>query len=257
MKRVWITSLGRDQQKVQSTMAMLKKYALDANGHFWIDDLEKMAWMAARDELIRGDTAAWIILSSPQDIRVGSVRYGLSLLALSMQAVRGHGIPIVFLHDGAPLTNDMLPTPFRGAEILSMGNPAVGAKLVAAANTPVKRIETDYRLDVIALPKLGLWFEVGPVHDAWEGVMFGVNGGEIDFQGVGPKGKLPDRAVLEYPMEGMMLSAGEAEYAAWAVQNELSGDSSYYVRVKGEPSSIIFGPLAGDHGGEVFVLSLT
>jgi hypothetical protein len=257
MKKVWITSLSRDEQKVQGTMAMLKKYALDGNGHFWVDDLEKMAWMAARDELIKKDTAAWIILSSDQDIAVPSVRYGLSLLALSMQAVKGHGTPIMFLHDGAPPSHDMLPPPFRGAEILPAGNPVVGAKVVAAANTPAKGIETDYRLDVIGMPKIGLWFEVGPANDLWKGVMFGVNGGEIDFHGVGPKGRLHDRAVLEYPMEGMRLSVGDVEYAAWAVRNELRKDGSYYVRVKGGPSSILFGPLAGDHGGDVFVLRLT
>jgi hypothetical protein len=257
MKKVWITSLGRDQQKVQSTMAMLKKYALDANGHFWIDDLEKMAWMGARDELIKKDTAVWIILSSDPELGTESIRYGLSLLALSMQAARGHGIPIVFLHDGAELTHDVLPTPFRGAEILTMGNPAVGAKLVAMANMPVKRIETDYRLDIIAMPKMGQWFEVGPSQTMWKGVMFGVHGGEIDFHGVGPKGKLPDKAVLEYPMEGLKLSAGDVEYTAWAVQNELSGDSSYYIRVQGEPTSILFGPLAEANDGDVYILRIT
>ncbi|HEU19950.1 MAG TPA: hypothetical protein ENO00_11360 [Deltaproteobacteria bacterium] len=257
MKKVWITSLGRNQEKVQSTMAMLKKYALDANGHFWIDDLKKMVWLSARDELIKRDTVAWIILSSGPELEAESVRYGLSLLALSMQAARGHGIPVIFLHDGEVLSHDKLPTPFRGAEIFTVGNPAVGAKLVAMAHMPVKRIETDYRLDVIAMPRIGQWFEVGPFNAVWKGSMFGVHGGEIDFHGVGPKGQLPEKAVLEYPTEGLKLSAGEVEYTAWAVQNELSGDSSYYIRVQGEPSSILFGPLAEENSGDVYILNLT
>jgi hypothetical protein len=43
MKKIWITSLAHEEKHVQRIMAMLKTYALDANGHFWMDDLKKMA----------------------------------------------------------------------------------------------------------------------------------------------------------------------------------------------------------------------
>ena len=49
---------------------------------------------------------------------------------------------------------------------------------------------------------------------------------------------------------------GEKEYAAWAVQNQLDSGSSYYVRVQGEPKSILFGQLAEGDDAEVYILNL-
>jgi len=256
MKTVWLTSLGRDENKVQKTMKTLKTYAIDANGHFWIDDLKKMAWLGARAELIKDDTALWLILSSDKDLASDSVRYGLSMLALSVQAVRGHGFPIVFLHDGQIPSIDRLPAPFQGAEILAIDNTAIGAKLVARANMPFEKISAEYRLDIYAIPQLGQWFEVGPFDSDWRGAMFGVCGGEIDAHGVGPAGKLPEKAVLEYPMQGLKLTLGEREYVAWAVQNRLDAGSSYYVRIKGEPQSVLFGTLAEGDDAEAYVLNI-
>lgn len=256
MKKVWITSLEHEEALVQEVMTMLKSYALEANGHFWMDDLKKMAWLGPREELIKNDIALWIILSSDKEIASDSVRYGLSMLTLSVQAVRGHGFPIVILHDGNIPSIDTLPTPLRGAEIMAFDNPAVGAKLVAKANMPLKAIPTGYRLDIYAIPQFGQWFEIGPFDTSWKGVMFGVCGAEIDAHGAGPAGKLPDKAVLEYPMKGLKLTVGGEEYVAWAVQNQLDSGSSYYVRIKGEPKAILFGPSAEGDDAEVYMLRL-
>ena len=256
MKKVWISSLAHEEALVQKIMAMLKTYALDANGHFWMDDLKKMAWMGPRKELGKDETALWIILSSDKELASDSVRYGLSMLALSIQAVRGHGFPVVFLHEGKIPSVDSLPTPFQGAEILAAANPAAGPKLVAKANMPQKKIPVEYRLDIHAIPQLGQWFEVGPFESSWKGAMFGVCGGEIDAHGAGPAGKLPEKAVLEYPMQGLKLTMGEKEYTAWAVQNQMDSGLSYYIRVQGKPESILFGPVAEGDDAEVYTLNL-
>jgi len=256
MKMIWISSLARDQEKVQKTMAMLKSYAMEVNGHFWEDDLEKMAWLGPREELIKEDTALWLILSTDELLATPSFRYGLSLLALSAQAFRGHGFPIMLLHEGEIPGADTLPTPLQGAEILAADNPGTGAKIVATVNMPPKKVASEYRLDIHAMPKLGQWFEVGPADSSWKGAMFGVCGAEIDAHGVGPSGKLPQKAVLEYPMKGLKLTLGERDYTAWAVKNDLDGASSYYVRVQGEPDSILLGPLAEGDDAEVYVLDL-
>lgn len=256
MKNIWISSLAHDEEKVQKTMAMLKTYALEVNGHFWEDDLKKMAWFGARNELIKEETALWIILSNDKDLSAGTVRYGLSMLALSVQAVRGHGFPIILLHEGEIPATETLPTPFQGAEILAADSAAAGAKIVTAVNMPQKKVAVEYRLDIYAMPKLGQWFEAGPVDGSWPGAMFGVCGGEIDAHGVGPAGKLPEKAVLEYPLKGLKLNLGEKAYTAWAVKNRLDDASSYYVRVQGEPESILLGPPAESDDAEVYVLRL-
>ena len=256
MKKIWLTALAHDEGRVQKTMAMLKKYGLEVDGHFWVDDLEKMAWLAARDQLVDEATALWLILSSDKEIATDSVRYGLSLLALTVQAAKGHAFPVVLLHEGRIPERDALPTPLQGAEIYAADRPAIGAKLVARVHTPSKMVAGEYRLDLYAMPQIGQWFEVGPTRSPWKGVLFGTLGAEVNAHGVGPKGTLPEKCVLEYPMQGLKLAMGGDEYVAWAVQNELIADSSYYVRVQGEPGSILFGPLPEGDDADVFTLKL-
>ena len=79
---------------------------------------------------------------------------------------------------------------------------------------------------------------------------------EIAFHGVGPKSSLPSKSVLNYPVEGLKLNLGNKEYTAWAVQNELDPDTSYFVKVKGFPESILFGPYSSEEDAEVFVVAL-
>ena len=256
MKGVWVTALGKYEERVKKTLSMLRNYALDANGHFWEDDLEKMAWFGPKEQLLKQDTALWLILSNDSDLAAPTIRMGLSLLLLCVQAERGSGFPVVIIHEGGLPNTDSLPTPFQGAQVLSADNPSMGAKIVALANLPPKEVPMDYRLDVYAIQQIGLWFEVGPAKTPWNGVMFGVSGAEIKVHGVGPSGKLPEKAVLEYPMKGLKLNSGEKEYAAWAVKNRLDKASSYFLKVEGEPESILFGQLPEEDDADAFVLHL-
>jgi hypothetical protein len=111
-------------------------------------------------------------------------------------------------------------------------------------------------LDIIANERIGQWFEVRPTQSTWPGVMFGVAGAKILFHAVGPKGQLPSKTVLNYPMEGLKLEMGEKEYIAWATQNELNAETSYYVKVEGFPDSILFGPYSSEESADVFTLKL-
>ncbi len=256
MKKIWITSLAHDQERVQKIMALLKTYAVDADGHFWEDDLQKMAWMGPREHLSDQDTAAWVILWDAEAMATESIRFGLAMLALSVQSIRGHGYPILLVHADQTLLPGELPTPLQGTEVMSETNPAFGARIVALANMPLKKLAAEYRLDVYALPQLGIWFEIGPVDTEWKGAMFGVAGDEINAHGVGPAGKLPQKAVLEYPMQGLELSLADTQYMAWAVQNRLDDATSYYVKVNGQPDAIVLGPLAEGDDAEAYVLRL-
>ena len=113
-----------------------------------------------------------------------------------------------------------------------------------------------YRLDVYGTPEIGQWFEIGPQNNVWPGAMLGIDEGEIQFHAVGPKGSLPTQSVLNYPMKGLRLSLGEREYAAWAVQNELDPQVSYFAKVAGFPSSILFGAYSSREEAEVYVVIL-
>jgi hypothetical protein len=84
--------------------------------------------------------------------------------------------------------------------------------------------------------------------------MLAVDGGDITAHGVGPAGILPQKCVLEYPMQGMRLSFGETEYTGWAVANKLDEQSSYFVKVEGAPFGFLFGPQAKGAEAEVYMV---
>ncbi len=258
MKKVWLSSLVSSEEAVKKVISQLQTYGLEAQGHFWEDDPEKMAWMKVREPLLDPKVALWAILASKEDLSTPSFRYGLSLLAITVQAERGIDFPVVVLQaDGDKVSADTLTTPLKSVDVLSASAATLGAKLVAKVHTTSKeKAASEYRLDLYGNEKIGQWFEVGPRNNSWSGGMFAVSDGEITFHGVGPKGKLPDKAVLNYPLKGIKLNLGEKKYTAWAVQNELSPETSYFVRVKGAPEAILFGPYTSDEDAEVFVMTL-
>ena len=258
-KTVWITVLNksRNEAAAKALYQTVSAYGLSVAGHFWEDLLEKLAWAGPREDLTRRETALWIILGSAEDLAVGTVRYGLSLLAAGVHSMKGYGFPILIAVTEGELAAESLPTQLKGADVLAAGAASLGAKIAAKANLPLKKIEPEYRLDVHGLEGVGQWFEVGPPPGrSWSGVMFGVSSGEINAHGVGSAHKLPERSVLEYPMQGLKLQLGEVEYTAWAVQNTLTDVDSYYLRVNDYPASVLFGPLAQGDDAEVFVVAL-
>ncbi len=257
MKTLWMTSLGASQDLVKTFMSQMKTYGLEVKGHFWKDDLKKMAWMAARESIIDSKTSMWIILGSDKELLAPDTLYGLSLLAITVQAQNGLGFPILILQTaGELLASNKLSTPLQGATVMLLSDPGLGAKLVAKIHTRPKPVSSEYQLDIIGSEHIGQWFEVRPVNSKWPGVMFGVAGAEITFHAVGPAGSLPSKTVLNYPMQGLKLEMGKKEFTAWAAQNELDDETSYFVKVDGSPESIIFGSYSTEEAADVFVLRL-
>jgi hypothetical protein len=252
MKRVWISALAKDEAGVQRLVAGFRTYGLAAGGHFWTDDLAKLAWAGARSELTHPDTGAWVILG-PEGPLAPTVRQGLALLALAAQAAKGPDFPVFLL---GPSPED-LPTPLKGARPFKAGDPALPVKLVAAANKPAAPAAGEYRLDLYPTQGLGLWFEVGPGPGrTWAGALFGVSGGAVDAHGVGPRGQLPERSTVEFPMKGLQLELGGLPHTAWAVRNALEDDQSYFVRVKDLSGSIVFGPFPEGDAADLYRLQL-
>ena len=100
MKKVWITALGHDQALVAKILGTVRQYGLDGNGHFWTDDLKNMAWMVPKEQLTDSENGLWVLLGTKDDLKETSVRFGLSLLAITVLASRGNGFPILFVDTG-------------------------------------------------------------------------------------------------------------------------------------------------------------
>jgi hypothetical protein len=238
-------------------MTKLKTYGLEVSGHFWKDDLKNMAWMAPIENLADPKIPFWAILASGTELNNPDIRYGLCMTALSIQAKKGIGFPIIILQDQSDgIDKDQLPTPLKNAEILSISDPGMGARMVAKAHTPVKPETCEYLINIHGNEQIGQWFEVRPVNASWPGIMFGVSDADITFQAAGPAGNLPAKSVLNYPVQGLKLNLRDTEYIAWAAQNNLNNETSYFVKVNGFPKSIIFGPYSDQEAADVYVLNL-
>jgi hypothetical protein len=133
MKKVWVTALVRDEEKIGKLMGSLKQYGLAADGHFWVDDLKHMAWQAPAEELVKADVALWIIVGNATDVKTPSIGFGLSLLAMKVFAEKGQGFPYIRPCRLFPPTRP--PTLLRGAEAYPF-RPLRRRKGRSFANTP-------------------------------------------------------------------------------------------------------------------------
>jgi len=257
MKTVWISALSKNQPRVAAVSEHLKRYGLQAKGHFWTDEPDKLAWRTALASMLEARADLWLILADNTEMAKTSVRYGLSLLSTALQASRGPGFPIMILWDAPPSV--ALPPILQAATALEEAAPSWAAKIVAKANIAGKAPVLDYRFEVGGDERLGQWFEIGPRTGNWDGVVFGVTGAdvEINFQAVGPQGGLPEKTVIEFAQQGLTLQVGEREFSAWAVRNNVDSANSYYARVKGRPEAILFMPYADESECEATVLQLT
>jgi len=257
MKKIWITSMDSAKEKISQLAAVVQKFGLAMEGHIWEDDNKKMPWIQAKDAVTHPDNGLWAIVASGEDLASTSIAYGLSMLAVIVQAERGSGFPIIILQAaGKPIDPAALPTPFQAADLLSLEDSGLGAKLVARVHGTHKAMDSEYFLNIHGNDQVGQWFELRPQHESWPGVIFGVAGADISFQAVGPQGKLPEKSVLEFPVQGIQISLGEKEVEAWSVRNVLDAQTSYYVKVEGRPAAIIFGPYAEGQEADLFVVNL-
>ncbi len=257
MKSIWLSALNKDEAAVQKILTQLKTYGLELQGHFWQNDNAKMGWLAPRDEMLKADVAMWAVLGSRQELENRDLRYGLSLLALSVQARRGTGLPIVILQtEGEPITTAQLPDPLRRALVMPAADAATPAKLVAKVHAKPPSLPVAYHLDMVGNEQLGQWLQVMPAEESWPGIIFGVDDGEIVFQAVGAPGKLPQKATLNYAMQGLKLEMGGSAFGAWATRNEISSESAYFVKISGQPGTLIFGPYSEEGAAEMYTLRL-
>lgn len=257
-KKIWLTSLEGSQETVQKIMGGLKKYGLEIEGHFWEDDLEKMAWCNPRRELIDENVKMWVLHASAESLAKQSVRYGLSMLALTVQAQKGVGFPIVVVRAGTtPVDAATLPERFNNCVVYQGEASAYGAKIVAALHKPVAKTVLPYRIDVYGIPQIGQWFEIGPAEKDWQGVIFATTGETIKMHAVGPSGQLPEKSVLNYAQQGLKIDMGERSFDGWAVQNVLDTDTSYFVKVEGAPEAVMFCPYSQEDEAEAYVIRLS
>ena len=260
-KKVWMTWLprGEDAPGPDATVSALSQVGLEVAGSHWIDDLEKVAWIELGGLLLDTDKAdIWLIAGREADFSETRIRYGLSMVAAMVSDIREAPLPGMCV--GLDFEPDAASLPTLMSQFLCLNGTQAAwpARVVAAAfGKTGDTADPELRFNVIAHPMLGQWFEVGPRNSEWNGIMFGVDGaGSITHHAVGPRGQLPEKAVLEYPTQGIKANLGETEFTAWAVQNVLGPEDSYFAKVEGYPNDVIIGAEPNSDEAEVFHLKL-
>lgn len=211
---------------------------------------------ALTTELRRPALDGWVIAGQGKSFADKAVRSLLSLALLSAEAEHGTAFPVVISPSGVM---PELPPVLARARVASS---ALGARTVAALHRKESGEERPYRLDVLALPGLGLWLETGPVRDPWKGALMGASGKDgkkglaCDAHGVGTAGTIPTRSTLQHQTQGMLLRTGDTEYTASGVMNPLSPAESYYVHLPDLPGALLFGPFPENDDPELYSLKL-
>ncbi|WP_299491525.1 hypothetical protein [uncultured Shewanella sp.] len=235
-KTVWISAFDKDETTSKAIFTALHKYGLDVKGHFWPEYDKNKGWELPTEELKKAD--AWVILIAPAAFENEHNRFSLNLALMQIRQLKGDTFPVFISGIDHSLVADNL-TYLSACEYTSSA--VLGVKLLAATAKVLPVIEAEYRLNCHAIMGVGTWFEVGPESHDWEGAMIALSGAEIDAHGVGPSGKLPQKAILSYPYKGMKLEVDGIEFIGWGVENTLAAGESYYIRIKGIPESILFG----------------
>jgi hypothetical protein len=244
--------------KPEPVLQALQEVGLDLSGGPWVDDLNNAAWLPLGEVLCRPENAdVWVVAGSKKEFQTHSLRFGLALVSRFANPARAKRLPVVCLGVGSAPAEGDLPPGLRGGVLLSTDQADWPARVVAAAFRAEAHPAEPYRLSVHSGPGMWQWFEIGPRGEHWDGIMFGVGPeARITHHGVGPAGRVPDRAVVEYPIKGIQARVRETDYTAWSVQNRLDPETSYYVKVDGFPCSVIFGGHPGEEDAEVFRLEL-
>lgn len=258
--KVWLSWVTHEASKISpnASMAALKKNGLQPQGNRWIDDLPKSAWAELLPVLSNAQqTNAWIIGLDRASFGQSTVLYGLSVLAATLRNRCGALYPIVILGIDFTPEQEQLPVFLRGM-IFSAADSSWPAKLVASFFKNGGSVAQEYRFSVYANQYTGQWFEIGPKTGAWGGVMFGVSGAaKITHHAVGPKGALPERTVLQYATKDILAKVGNTDFTVWSVQNSISEEEAYFLKVEGFPSRVVFGGHPGTENAEVYVAGLS
>ncbi|NOZ54881.1 MAG: hypothetical protein GXP08_17395 [Gammaproteobacteria bacterium] len=263
-KKIWVTWMTAESgnMEIQAVGQPLADNGLMVSGADWVNDVAKMAWKELVGVLLDPEQAdIWLIACDQASFTDANNRYALSLTCAMLKENRNTGFSSCLLGLDFKPEIDQLPTLLRDARLMTFADNTWAAGVAASAFMPMSQKNktiADYRFTVRADPTFGQWFEVGPNNDDWAGVMLGVTSdAKISHHAVGSRGVLPEKTVLEYQIQNMKAKIADTDFIVWSVQNKISKENAYFVRVDGNPTQIIFGGHPGSENAEVSVITLS
>ncbi|MDR2302494.1 MAG: hypothetical protein LBF38_10695 [Deltaproteobacteria bacterium] len=196
-------------------------------------------WLGLSEILEDPAVAAWVIAGPPEAFSQKIISQ-ISVLTLALD--RKPGPVTAFVTKLADKSDLGLPPILSHVKVFDPLDP-YAAKLMAYRFKPPENQPRPFYLKTYASPLIGLWLEVGPNEsEKWSGFMLAVTKTLIDVLGVGPRGQLPQKSTVNYPMHGLEGQLGDLKFNASAAKNTLDAETSAFIRLAGPPNHLIVAP---------------
>ena len=241
--------LGDDTQDSCGIEAQLRQAGFATATITWKELEAQKAGLAELAEILQDPAIqGWVVAGKKSDF-TAPVISKLSLISLSLSRETLPNTSFVCTDSCEGLES---PQSMPHISVTGTDKP-FAARLMAARFKPGKTIDADFYIKAHLDPYVGQWLEVGPAEDAvWNGFMAGLSSGAeqkevlITAFGVGPRGKLPSKSTLEYPIQGIQGTCGSQNFTACAAKNTVTDKESCFVRFEGEPLSVLISDYPGD-----------
>jgi hypothetical protein len=189
------------------------------------------------------------ILAGPAQAFTRLLRVQVTLVSLALN--RRTPPRTAFVYSG-PAPDFSIPEATPQVALYKEGA-AMAAKLMAVRLKPLPQPELPLYLKAHLDPFVGCWLECGPHNgESWEGFMLGLLHAEplprpeIVAFGIGPRGTLPRKSALEYPLKGIEGTYGEHTFTACAAKNLVTHSFSVFLRFEGTPFGLLLGNYPDD-----------
>ncbi|NLY28323.1 MAG: hypothetical protein GX049_12410 [Alcaligenaceae bacterium] len=258
----WFITVEDTHTPASRAAGQLGPYGLTVKGQRWPEN-QSLGWLVSAQEAASAQAGVVVVAVSAVQWANPELRRSLALFRLALQTLRQRWINgfILLTGDSSKAATDQ-PDTTTFTTLLNDWTPLEGstwpARVVARAHAPVAP-KWPVRLNLHGHERLGVWLETHPVPlESSRGALVGVSGNQasIGFHAVGPKGRLPDRSINEYELKGLQFQAGNHDFTAWALQNPLAPDQSYFVRLDGEPDFLAVGSLPEGSPDDVSLIAL-
>lgn len=255
-KCAWVIAWGEGVDPAAQLIAgAARQYGLNVKGQHW-PEKEKQAWLASAKEAADAQTAVILLVTTHAVYAQPENRRALALFRLRLQSLLNRQVDGVVLLQGPPPSEpspELFGTAVLGDWMVVGPTDKWVARAVARAHAPAKS-SLPLRLSVYAEERLGVWLELRPrTTEALQGFIAGVSGtgADITFHAVGLSGRLPDKSVNEYELRGLKFDTEGVAFNAWGLQNKITPEQSYFIRLEGEPDMLAFGALPGGEISEL------
>ena len=191
-------------------------------------------WIQLLSPLEDPTVTAWAIVGKADEF-TDAVRCKIALLSLAMEREAPPATAFVIFDEG-----DFPDLPYSMSHIrVFRHTQKYAVELLVAKVKPDPLAPTPFYVKPHLNPLVGAWLELGPPDgEEWPGFMAGLTNAVVSSFGVGPRGAIPAKSVLSFPMLGIEGNIGERPFNACAAKDTLSSETSCFIRLDGLPDMV-------------------